>query len=76
MKGGLNLESRAGFGGDYGRFYEACSTVNDLVPLSVVDLLSLVIQGVEAMSRASILQVRTGALKQTLLSNNMGIGEL
>lgn len=68
--------SRASIRGDYVRFREECSVVCQFFPSSVVDLLSLMISVVEAMSRASIMEVRVRALESTLSSNNAQIGEL
>lgn len=40
--------------------------VNESIPLSVSDLMSLPIRGLEAMSEASIPEVHLGALESTL----------
>lgn len=50
--------------------------VNASVPSLVADLLSLAIRGVEAMRRASIVEVRVSGLDSTLLSTSTRIGEL
>lgn len=50
--------------------------VNESVPSSKADLLSLSICGVEVMSSASILEVHVGATVSTLLSNKTRIWEL
>lgn len=73
---GPELSSRTSIRGAYGRLCEACSVVDKSVPSWVADLLSLAICGVEVVSRASILEVRIGALKSTLSSNSTRIGEL
>lgn len=55
---------------------ESRSVVRESVPLSVVDLQSLEIWGVEGMTRVSIPEMLFGALVSTLLSNNTRTGEL
>lgn len=50
--------------------------VNESVPSSVADLKSLAIRGMRAMSRASIREVRVGALETTLLFSYTCNGEL
>lgn len=50
--------------------------VNESIPSSVVDLLSLAIGDLEAMRRAPIVEVRVGALHSTLSSSDSRIGEL
>lgn len=60
---GPYLGSTASIRSNYGQFLEACSVVNESVPSSVDDLLSLAICGVETMVSAFILEVQIGALE-------------
>lgn len=76
LTGGLDSGSRASISGDYERLCEACSVVKASVPLSVADILSLVICSVDEMSKASILKVHVGALELTVSSNNICVGLL
>lgn len=74
LTGGPDLSSRAAICEDYERLREACFLVNNSIPSSMSDLLSLGIRSVEVMRRASILEVLFGALNSTFSSNNWWIG--
>lgn len=71
-----DLGRRVSTRSDYKGLREACLVVNKSDSSSVADLLSLVRRGVEAISRAGILEVHVGALESSLLCSNMRIGEL
>lgn len=73
---GPDLGSQASSHGNYGRPPEVCSEVIKSIPLYVADLLSLVIRGVGAMSRAFLLEVCIGTLKWTLSFSNTHIEAL
>lgn len=54
LMGGPVLSSQTSIPGDYGHLLEACSVVDESVPQSMADLLSLAIRGVEAMTRGHL----------------------
>lgn len=60
---GSDFGTRATTRGGNGRHCEACLEINQPIPSSVLDLLTLAIRGVETMSGASILEVLVGALE-------------
>lgn len=70
LTGSLNLGIQASTHGDYGPLRAAGSAVGKSIPLSVVDLLSLVTCNVEPMSSASIRYVSICVLESPLSSNN------
>lgn len=76
LTGGTDLCRRISICGDYGCLCEACSVFNESGSSSMADLLSLVIRGVEEMSRSSILEGRIRTLESTLSPNITRIGEL
>lgn len=76
FRGVSNLGSRTNIHLGYWRLHEVCSVVIESFPSSVADLLSLKVRGMEAMSRASILEVHVGTLESTLSSKNTRFGKL
>lgn len=61
--GGTDLSSRVIICIDYGRLRQACSMVCKSIPSTVMDLLRLIIGGVEDMSTASIGEVYMSTLE-------------
>lgn len=53
--GGTDLGNRVSIHIHYWHLRKACSVVSKSIPVSVLELYSLAIRGLEAMSRASIL---------------------
>lgn len=67
LAGIYDLSSGAFIRFDYTCRGEECSVVSASITSSVADTLPLIIRGVEAMSRASILEIPVGALQSTVV---------
>lgn len=65
LRGGPDLGTQARIRSHYACLGKMWLVVGESVPLSAVDLLSLAIRRVEAMSRESILKVRVSVLEST-----------
>lgn len=69
LMGGPDLGSAASIRRNYRRLLEVCPMVSESVSSSFVDLLSLAIHWVQAMSHVSIPAVHICAIDSTLSSN-------
>lgn len=63
LTGGPDLGIQASISDDYGHRLEGCFVVSTFIPSSFLDLLSMAIAGVEAMSEEFILEVGVDALE-------------